>query len=948
MNVIPILAEYPTMRVLLQNVRVSTNNVSTVLKTLEELINIFKRDLGKFRKDLKEKRKLGYELDVRDDHSQSVTESGDSSYNIKLTPSDSSSKSTQARKSSSVPLKSGVSKQQQQQKQSAKGHSRNKSITKHHNRKGDSSNNTSKKISNSSHDQHRHHHHHHRHNSSSISSDNDSMQRSKANEKKNVWGVGKTGSTLSYILRAALFAINLLNQNGQRSIILLTDGVVRSNIQDESVISKLTADNISCNVIQIGNDKSFFPALNFGFVPDNDILQYLSNATYGVFSYAEQCPPVSNDDLSDIMLPNIYHYRYLVKEIFLDRVLSSRLRKKQKESNNSQSNPNDNMVSETNSNTLSKSVNTGATHFERRAFPWDPIAAPIAEDWVRLNYKDYFLPSECSHFIKARLRQGFVLQSVSLFDDTGSNNSKSMSKQATEDNLNSFQNRQNVVIILILRWQPDVTIQYSIKALWSSSLRQQLYNISSTEEPQIQLPENPDSLKSENLLNRIRSPKAEITIKVTSSFSHLLIKSDELQKRSQIMAVQGGNATVDLAGFPGFIKVRKMRRFLEKLSETDAMLKQLVQFNINDKSQYSSQQSVQSSTIDATQNMDVSNKLNYIQKFNSHWAKVERSELKAFNRCWYDEAYFNLIIGESLSLSLLQNFPEYHEETISKQKKILMIDNNDFDDIQIALNQIYLKLEQWATFLSENQQVYIKILNIGEVSSLPAPQPIEISSTKKPNSPSTAPQYAVKRHIVPQFCEVRIIKETDRVICVKLLFFNADDNYQQLVKEELQNILKTSEPFDQSQTLVSLEVKSTSFSDRRYNFEEDYYMQSNSAVIVSKRPLSSLLMRDSSHCLAPNITASDEPLKLNTTGNNSNKATWYIDTALLMTGEFIVKNYLSQYTWHWDTQDSHSEGFGNYRYFSPIMNLAFEHIVIIRLEQVKKNIYVILILLGFI
>jgi hypothetical protein len=180
---------------------------------------------------------------------------------------------------------------------------------------------------------------------------------------------------------------------------------------------------------------------------------------------------------------------------------------------------------------------------------------------------------------------------------------------------------------------------------------------------------------------------------------------------------------------------------------------------------------------------------------------------------------------------------------------------------------------------------------------------------------------------------VRIIKEADRVVCVKLLFFNTDNKHRQFVQEELQNLLKSVKSTDQTQTLASLEVKNAPVSDHRFSFEEDHYMNSNSTVTISTRPLSSLLMRDSSHYLAPTMITYDEPLKAN--NSNTKSAAWYINTALVLTGEFIVRNYLNQYTWHWDTQDPQTENFAYRRYFSPIIHLAFEHIVVIRLEQVR-------------
>jgi len=373
--------------------------------------------------------------------------------------------------------------------------------------------------------------------------------------------------------------------------------------------------------------------------------------------------------------------------------------------------------------------------------------------------------------------------------------------------------------------------------------------MSLTQEKLMNIPEEPPNmLDNDNIFSCMRVPKAEIVIKSTSTFSHMLHNWDQFQRRSQMMAVQGGNATIDLASAPGFIKVGKMKRLLERLADTDSMLKQLVQFNIIDKGQQalSGQQlfnnNNNNNSLDASI-LDWSSQLNYIQKFSSHWAKLERSELRAFNACWYDEHYFNVIVGDAA---------DYKTNT-------MMMNGMEIDQVQVALNQIYDKLHRWSTFMSEDQQVYIKLLNVGETVHAARHQPA---------------------------------------------------------------------------------VETSSLSHGLGIAEEEYYMDASTVTMVTKRPLSSLIMRDSSHFLPPQqVGLLDAASKSNSSGSSqdtsSSKSLWSVNPSMQLTGEFLVRNYLHQYTWHWDTQDVLNDKQMFHRYFSPIIHLAFDHIMAVRSDQVS-------------
>ncbi|KAI9483439.1 MAG: hypothetical protein EXX96DRAFT_142328 [Benjaminiella poitrasii] len=929
MNVIPILAEYPTMRVLLQNVTVSVNNVSIILSNLKESIDAFKKDLGKFRKKLTIKRlKLGYELDVRDDHTQSVTENTALNFNLsKSSGSIFAKPSTRQHRKNSVSISKLSSTIIQTPQSQHRSRSKSVSYGKQQNKKAD---NGSYKKSNTS------NHHHHKHSSTTaIGSDSSNIRgpirQSIIKDKKDVWGVGKTGSSLAYILRAGYLALKLFPEKGQSSIFLLTDGVVKSNIQDESVIHQLTAENIICNAIQIGQYGDFFPGLNFGFVPDNEILEYITNATQ------------EEDSMS--RMPNMYHYRYTLKEVYLDYINACQLLRKKKENGNEEQ-----TKSIENSSPLSKIhgitnlVSNTVPLFGQRTFPWDPLAVPITEDFGRLKFKEYFLPTECWHFMRARLRQGFVLQSVSFVEEArpatnkmGSNGT--LRKQVSIEGLPNFQKKQNVLIIFILRWQPNITVQYSIKALWTSSLRNYLKSISVAQDKKIHIPEEHYVLDNDNLFNFMRAPKAEIIVKSTASFSHMLHNWDSFQRRRQMMAVQGsGGSTNDLANEPRFVKVGKMKRFLEKIVESDSMLKQLVQFNITEKMHINVTQAQNNSysnfTVSAIEKLFQSG---YIQKFSTHWAKLERSEMRVFNACWYDEDSFNLIIKNTPIFGTQSRSQAESNNIYLQQSHQTITYNNELDDVQFSWNQICDKLERWSTFTSEDQQAYIKLLNVDETLSVFNLQTFEnnvngSSNTKKFTTANNIPSLNnTKKYIVPKFCELRIIRETDHILYIQLSFFNSNDSQRQLLIESLKHLLTARYSINQNQTLTELEIKSRP--DTADGAIIDIYHDNiNANILLTKRPLSRLLMRDNSHYLPVTTVNNDAELSKVTNPNNI-KPFWYIDSAMILTGEFIVRNYLRQYVWHWDAQDVIYDK-QTYRYhFKPILNLAFENIVATRLEQ---------------
>ena len=126
-------------------------------------------------------------------------------------------------------------------------------------------------------------------------------------------------ASLDTLLQDAVFAVSLLTKDstpGSLSfllhfsvtdvdlslcpvVILLTDGVSaledQQNTQNQQKsVALLSRLDIPCTTIQIGSQKGFFAGCNYGFVPDNETLRYISFVTGGSFVYADELPDTSS------------------------------------------------------------------------------------------------------------------------------------------------------------------------------------------------------------------------------------------------------------------------------------------------------------------------------------------------------------------------------------------------------------------------------------------------------------------------------------------------------------------------------------------------------------------------------------------------------------------------------------------------------------------------------
>ncbi|ORX62606.1 hypothetical protein DM01DRAFT_1330735 [Hesseltinella vesiculosa] len=688
-NVIPVLAEYPTMRVLLQNVTVTGTSVNSVLKELNHEISAFQYDLGKMRHQISQRRKVGYQLDVRYDHSSVVVEEGDDpDYHYDPLGNDTNAEQG---------IVSVVPGQQPLPPPTTKKHSR--------------------KLSQASQMFNKRRSHHHRQQQS-----NRRTSKGFNSWKKDVWGVGKTGSNLSYILRAGSFALSLLPTQGRRSILLITDGVVKSNV-DETVLSQLAADNIACHVFHLGPENGFTPSCNFGFVPDTEILQFVANATGGYFDRANQLIRQAMPSLDSSMHPtctlppNQYHLRILAKEILLEkprtdthRILAS-----------------------------PEPTNTGI-------FPWTTNCIPVPMEMRLLRYHEYTLPNHIDLLIAARLRQGFSL--VSVIVDSGVA-SLLLPKQdekrtpltardpATQQKKRARSSR--VTIVLTLQWQPNVTVEYRIRArvnpgtLLTTHLHHQQQEQQEPSQSDTSGASSPHPLPSSchGLYPALHSPKGEVLIRANATFSDMLKNWDLFQRRMQVMGLVNGHAGMEVAGpTAGFHKVGKLKRLLDRIFDLDAALGTLL------------------STTSPGDNMDA---------FYNQWVKLNDADLRYYTKCWYDEASFDLIT------------PTWASTPPSPSE-----DGQAYGDI--VLDSLHHSLQSWASFVHE-EQVYVKMLDNDKSSPDNTATPI-------------------------RFCEVRLFKEKMHLVTARLLFFNVGDTRRHQVCETLKLQLVTCLATDQPDQLA--------------------------------------------------------------------------------------------------------------------------------------------------
>ena len=723
-NVIPMLADHPTMRVFMQNVIVGTYNIHRIVAKLYSEFLTFQKEISSFRNLMQRKRStLEYDLDV--------------GRGEVVIPQDVSVLDATSLPPENSPVAVSLHQQQQQLHVSSQPHKSSESAM---STEGSSSIDNDKNIANQ-------HNGHSRHQSS----------------KQEIWGMGKSGANLSRILHAGHFALKLLPREGRPQIILITDGAMKSNVHDNTFVRQFAEEDVTCHIIQIGSVHSFIPGRNFGFVPDTEILMFLAKATGGSFTYSDQCRPVVDEPATtfntmaatknsdqdeaqpafeivpanetDIKTPNTYHTKYLLREFTLaPRHPDLRLHDPLESSGR------DRLVIDEQQGLYN--------------FPWDPAASGPLEPLRLLRYREYLLPAEFSHVIASRAREGFTLHSVSFDNSKKSPATATATTSATatanSSPLRTFDapdfssvKKERIQIIMALQWQPNVVIEYRIRATWLPAIIG----------PLRELKTDPRFLPS-SIFSRAKAPRAEVFVRTDAEFAHMLQNWDAFRRRAQMMGVVTGAPYLsDTYNAPAYVKAEKLKKYLIDIYEGDEVLKSVLGFN--------------NKYLSGLQLTEASQQRNaFIETFHNFWEKINRSSTRPRSRSWYDDNCIDLLLGDVSPYM---------------SPKLTSLYNHDFvNNAEYSINEAFENLQRvlgsWADFQGTDG-TFVRVMN-------------RFVNSPEINNSNAKELFSYSLSYPPSFYEVRVRREYGRLISVRLLFFNMDVQARQRTMEHLLHILE--------------------------------------------------------------------------------------------------------------------------------------------------------------
>lgn len=687
-NVIPMLAEHPTMRVFMQNVLISHHNIDDVISELYSQFVAFQRDTMRFRSLLKRKRSnFGYDLDVST--SQDVTILDTTSLSGLQSPRPDTPESNPP----STPR-----------------------------------------------DFHR------------PTTEIPRREEGYHSSKREVWGLGKSGANLSRILHAGHFALKLLPPEGNPQLILITDGAMKSNVHDNTFVRQFADENVTCHVIQVGSAQSFVPGRNFGFVPDNEILLFLTRATNGSFIYSHQCTPAtkypiyqddqelaslfddhteSTDQHSVIQIvpasdttippPNEYHSRLL----FHESCLAPR--------------SNDNRL---------QSHDTADTTRDNEApynFPWDPFAKPPQEALRLLRYREYPLPTEFSHIIASRAREGFSLHSVSFDDNSGMKRSDVVMQSFDAPDISSIK-KERVQIVMTLQWQPNIVVEYRIRATWLPAI------IGPMKAEQRFVPST--------IFCRAKAPRAEIFVRTEAEFAHMLQNWDVFRRRAQMMGVVTGAAYVgDAYTAPSYAKAERLKNYLNDIFEGDETLKSAISFN----TKYLSAINGSSQSIDPIQQRHA-----FVENFHDFWERLNETEGRSRTRSWYDHDNIDLLIGDVSPYMAPKLASMYNQDFVYHVEA----------EISDELERVRHILRTTSDF-EGTDGTFVRVLNRFNYDS----------DRQHPQEDG----FSLSLVYPPSFYEIRIRREYGRLVSLRFLFFNMDVQARRKSVNHMLHLLQRSE-----------------------------------------------------------------------------------------------------------------------------------------------------------
>ncbi|CAO3642716.1 unnamed protein product [Mucor fragilis] len=877
-NVIPMLVEHPTMRVFMQNAVITANNIHTIIRKLRIEFLAFQEDTVQFRKFMKRNRSnKGYNLDmgsevappgVLDATFAAAAQQKNKPFSAESTPlpDDSHTRPFLQTSSSEVDLKAR---------------------------------------------------------------DTSFYSSTAAATKKEVWGIGKSGANLSRILHAGHFALKLLPRQGRAQLILLTDGAMKSNVHDNTFVRQFAEEDITCHVIQIGYASSFIPGRNFGFVPDTEILQFLARATSGTFMYSDKCltkshanifmyhdeqatptaaaastakayPVVQFVDIrkaQHIQTPNIFHRQFLFRETILTRYHHSELILQAEKDSGTQLNRREANLMESSNERMLR---------ERFNFPWDPYARPPEGEWRLLKYREYTLPSEFSHIIAARAREGFTVQSVTFDDGNGSKHVDSGIRGIEAPDFTAVR-KERIQIVMIMRWQPNVSIEYRIRATWLPSIIGTAPNSYKSE----------DILLSSGIFSRGKAPRAEIFVRTDASFAHMLQNWDMFRRRAQMMGVVTGSIYFgETYAAPVYSKIERLKAYLIDIFEGDEVLKTVIAFpskfwiNVSNNAANGSSLESNPASMASSYRSDAAaanrgasggaarlswgqHNVAFVDAFKTFWERINTSDARARTRCWYDPGCIDLLVGDVSPYMTPKLSSSYNQEFVSNVEQ----------DILVMVNHVKTVMQTWSDFEAQDG-TFVKMMH--RLMSSPASATAAAEDVQKD-------YFSAMQAYPPSFCELRVRHEYGRLITLRLLFFNVEVVTRKRAVQSLIHLIKT---------------------------HADTRLACNK---VCERPFSRLLMRDPKHFEDPSADAAAAAMNEegesnvtrptgNLTQNQSRAKAWYLPVAMWLTSEYIVRDYLKHMTWTWQT-DNHQDAYHRENKMMPIHDLAFQFLCQARLDQ---------------
>ncbi|ORX93034.1 hypothetical protein K493DRAFT_302926 [Basidiobolus meristosporus CBS 931.73] len=457
---------------------------------------------------------------------------------------------------------------------------------------------------------------------------------------------GPNNGHISYSLQAGLFGLGLLPREFAPSLVIITDGVINSSIDDytRDILRKSASANSPVVVIQVGSDRGFDPGCAFGFVPDNEILRYIAVATSGKFLYAADCEDINSRSThasSSHHAPNFYHRHLLFKETCFSR---GRNENRFNAINGGRERVGD-LPRERFTNT---GINLNYGYTAISPFPWDPQCYSPAVEAILTRYRDYPLSIDMGHLLTMRLRQGFSIHSVLL---SGGRNGKS----------------EKIHINLALSWLPNVTIQYRIKALWGSDMK------------------TPHT-------SRLKSPRIEINILAYTAFAFYFVNVQTAQYR-------------DDKSNPLLEKALTLHKFLKIIFETDEILKSLATFNTKytlfklpkeNRNHYSHVQDLSYVSIALSNNPD------YQESFKKFWNAFDSNELYAIRKHCCDVVSVHLLLRFPSFITIAEkSLASYDGELLEAYEYLDHCITTNWKSFKVAQN-VYIKTIR-APHISFNQ-----------------------------------------------------------------------------------------------------------------------------------------------------------------------------------------------------------------------------------------------------